>query len=53
MCLPIDILKCIVQLEAWIVMLGGVAAFIFTVVMQINYSMMLATNEGESVISLM
>lgn len=44
MCLPIDILRCIVSIEAWIVMVGGVAAFIATMIMQIHYSLMLQAN---------
>ncbi|CAK58202.1 unnamed protein product (macronuclear) [Paramecium tetraurelia] len=48
MCLPIGTLKCVVSLEAWIVMICGIAAFIFTMLLQIHYSLMLQANEGES-----
>ncbi|CAK60795.1 unnamed protein product (macronuclear) [Paramecium tetraurelia] len=48
MCMPIGILRCVVSIEAWIVMICGIAAFIFTMIMQIHYSLMLQAYEGES-----
>lgn len=33
MCLPLGCLKCVVEIEAWIILLGGIACFIYTIVL--------------------
>lgn len=31
MCLPLGCLRCIVEIEAWIILLGGIGAFGYTI----------------------